>query len=94
MALKICKKGHQFNKTSDCPICPICEEENRPRDGFLASLSAPARRALENNDIDTVEKLSAYTEKEILKLHGLGNSTIPKLKAALNQTGLEFKSEK
>jgi DNA-directed RNA polymerase alpha subunit len=91
MALKICKKGHQFNKTSDCPIC---EEENRPRDGFLASLGAPARRALENNDIDTVEKLSSYTEKEILKFHGLGNSTIPKLKAALNQAGLEFKSEK
>jgi len=46
--IKICSKGHQFNKTSDCPTCPICEKECKPRQGLLSQLSAPARRALEN----------------------------------------------
>ena len=89
--LKTCANGHQFYKSSDCPVCPISEKEKQPKDGFMASLSAPARRALENNGINTLKDLSGFSEKEILKFHGMGKSTIPKLKEALYAEGIAFK---
>jgi predicted RecB family nuclease len=90
--LKTCKKGHQFYKSSDCPTCPVCEEERKPKDSFLALIAAPARRALERENIRTLEDLAKWTESEILNLHGMGPSTIPKLKKALKDNGLFFKS--
>ena len=89
--LKVCEKGHTFYKSSDCPICPTCEQEKKPESGFLSKLSAPARRALLNNGIDTLEKLSTYSEQEILSIHGMGPTSIPKLKASLEEVGLSFK---
>lgn len=89
--LRICEKGHKFHKSSDCPTCPICEAERKPQEGFLSLLSAPARRALENNGISTLEGLAKYSEKEILKFHGMGKSSLPKLKKALLEQGLSFK---
>ncbi|RHW40150.1 hypothetical protein D1B33_00160 [Lysinibacillus yapensis] len=88
---RICKNGHQYYKSSDCNTCPTCEKANRPDNGFLSLLSAPARRALLHRDITTLEQLSAYSEKEILSLHGIGPSSIPKLKAALSASGLAFR---
>lgn len=90
--LRTCKNGHQYHKSSDCPTCPECERLRKPTSGFLSELSAPARRALENASITTLEQLANYTEKEILNLHGMGKSSIPKLKAALQAEGLKFKS--
>lgn len=89
--LRTCDKGHQYYKTSDCPICPICERERKPDNGFLALLTAPARRALENNGITSLQKLSEYSEKEILQFHGMGPTSIPKLRTALQEEGLSFK---
>ena len=89
---KTCSKGHTFNKSSDCPTCPICEAERKPKDNFLSLFAAPARRALENNGIKTIEKLSSFTEKEVLAFHGMGKSSIPKLQKLLNENGLSFKS--
>lgn len=89
--LKTCKNGHSFFKSSDCPTCPICEEQRKPKDHFYALIAAPARRALEREGITTLEKLSMYSEKEILALHGMGKSTIPKLIDALAKEGLTFK---
>jgi DNA-directed RNA polymerase alpha subunit len=63
----------------------------KPKENFLSTLVAPARRALENQGIDTEKKLSQYTKSEILKLHGMGPSTIPKLEKALADKGLSFK---
>ncbi len=91
--LKTCKNGHQFFKSSDCPTCPICEEERKPKDNFLSLIGAPARRALEGEGITTLEKLSGYSEKDILTLHGMGKSTIPKLNYALTKAGLSFKKD-
>ncbi|MBK7682983.1 MAG: hypothetical protein KA347_01300 [Bacteroidia bacterium] len=85
--LKTCKKGHKFYKSSDCPICPICEEERKPTDHFLSLIAAPARRALEREGIITLEKLATLSEKEILTLHGIGKSTLPKLNTALRNAG-------
>ncbi len=89
--MRTCKNGHHYFKSSECPVCPICEAERKPADGFLTTLYAPARRALENNGITTIDKLSKFTEEEILRLHGIGKTAIPKLRKALQQAGLEFK---
>ncbi len=88
--LKVCDNGHKYYKSSDCPTCPICEQERKPVDGFLSNLSAPARRALENNGITTLEQLSNYSEAEILTFHGMGPASLPKLRAALEEEGLDF----
>lgn len=90
--LKTCSNGHEFYKSSDCLVCPICEKENQPEDGFLSEISAPARRALEHKGATTLHELSKLTEKEVLELHGMGPSTIPTLKEALESQGLSFKS--
>ena len=89
--LRTCRKGHQYYKSSDCPTCPFCEGEKRPKGDFLSLLSAPARRAFENNGITSLKKLSQYSEKEILGFHGMGKATIPILRTSLNEAGLSFK---
>ena len=93
-AKRICKHGHVFYKSSDCPTCPICEKLKEPASGFLALLSNPARNALLHYGIDTIEKLASYTEKEILKLHGIGKASLPAFKKALEENGMTFKQEK
>ncbi|MEH7110352.1 RNA polymerase alpha subunit C-terminal domain-containing protein, partial [Bacillus sp. JJ1764] len=82
---------HKYYKSSECPTCPICEQERKPENGFLALLSAPARRALENNGLTTLQKLSSYSEKDIMKFHGIGPASLPKLRSALKEKGLSFK---
>jgi DNA uptake protein ComE-like DNA-binding protein len=88
---RTCKKGHHYYKTSDCPTCPVCEAERKPKTGLLSLLSAPARRALESKNIKTAFDLSNYSKAEILALHGIGASSIPKLIAELEKNGLTFK---
>lgn len=89
--LKTCAKGHQFYKSSDCNTCPVCANENKPASGFLAPFSSPVRNALTHASIDSVEQLATYTEKEILALHGIGKSSLPRFYEALAAAGLQFK---
>lgn len=89
--LRSCNNGHRYYKSSDCPVCPVCEEEKRPEEGFLSLMGAPARRALEHAGILTEDDLSNWTEKELLLLHGLGPASLPKLRDALKLKGLGFK---
>jgi hypothetical protein len=89
--LRICKNGHKYYKSSDCPVCPICEQAKKALDGPFSALGAPARRALENNGIKTPEKLATYSEKEILKFHGLGPSSTPILRKLLKEKKLSFR---
>lgn len=89
--LRTCKKRHHYYKSSDCPTCPICESERKPQEGFLSLLSAPARRALENNGISTLEQLSKYSIKELMQFHGFGKNSIPILLSALEKEDLSFK---
>ncbi|MEC2072470.1 RNA polymerase alpha subunit C-terminal domain-containing protein [Alkalihalophilus marmarensis] len=91
--IKICEKGHEFVKSSDCPSCSVCEKENKPDSGFLSKLSSPARSALLHEGIDTLTKLSTYTEKEILKLHGVGPASLPTMRTSLEEEGLAFKEK-
>lgn len=89
--LRTCEQGHEYYKSSDCPTCPDCEKEKKPKTGFLSLLSSPARNALQHHGIHTIEELSKYSEKEILKLHGMGPASLPKLTKALEEKGLSFK---
>lgn len=91
--LRTCHNGHSYYKTSDCPVCPICEVKRKPKDHFYGLLAAPARRALENNGITTLQQLSSYSVEEIMELHGIGKTTIPKLRVALTEAGLTFKNK-
>lgn len=90
-SLKVCEKGHQYYKSSDCPSCPTCDKENKPDSGFLSKLSSPARSALVHEGIDTLQKLSKYTEKEILKIHGIGPASLPTMRTSLEEADLSFK---
>jgi len=92
--LRVCDKWHRYYKNNDCPTCPTCEQELKPDTGFLLLLPNPARRALEHEGITTLEKLSSYTEREILQLHGMGPRSMPILRDALLSQGLSFKSAK
>lgn len=89
--LRTCPKGHKYYKSSDCPTCPTCEAERKPKGRFLSLLAAPARRALENNGITTIEQLSMYSEKELMAFHGFGKSSLPILQTVLEEAGLTFK---
>ena len=88
--LKTCSRGHQYYKSSDWPVCPVCENMKKPDESF-SSMVAPARRALENAGIRTPEQLSKYTVTQLLELHGIGPSSIPKLRNVLKSKGLSFK---
>lgn len=89
--LRQCRKGHSYYKSSACPVCPQCEKLKYSADDLLNTLSAPARRALENQGINSLKKLSNYSEKKLLLLHGFGKSSIPKIEKALNENGLSLK---
>jgi hypothetical protein len=91
--LRTCSKGHRYYKSSDCPACPICEDEKKPGDGFLSLLAAPARRALENKGIANLNELTKFSEEEILQFHGMGKSSLPKLRKVLAEKGLSFKTK-
>ena len=91
--VRTCENGHEFEKTSDCPTCPICEAERAPETGIFSTLSSPARSALEQEGIETLTQLSQHSESEILELHGMGPATIPLLRTALEERGLAFRAE-
>nr|WP_315035360.1 DNA-directed RNA polymerase subunit alpha C-terminal domain-containing protein [uncultured Chryseobacterium sp.] len=61
-------------------------------DEFLRGIIAiPARKALEKEKINSLEKLSDYSEKEILQLHGFGKNTVMKLKDYMKEHQMCFK---
>lgn len=54
------------------------------------NLGKPARRALEGAGYVRLEQLTDVTEAELLKLHGIGPSSIEPLRQALADKGLSF----
>jgi hypothetical protein len=87
---RVCPEGHVYYKSSDCPTCPRCEAARKPAAGFLADISAPARRALEGAGLTTLAKLARRTEKQVLELHGMGPNAVVKLRIALKKAGMRF----
>jgi hypothetical protein len=90
---RTCGQGHVYWKSSLCPVCPECEKARTPDADFLAAMGAPARRALEGAGLTTLARLSKWSEAEVLALHGLGPSSLPKLRAALKAEGRSFRKD-
>jgi uncharacterized protein YdhG (YjbR/CyaY superfamily) len=70
------------------------KQQDEPLTDIFAGLSAPARRALQNNGIKTLGDLSQHTEAEILSFHGIGKTAIPILEKAMKEKRLKFRKEK
>ncbi len=92
-SFQTCSKGHKYYKTRGRQVCPVCEKENQPKEGFLSLLNAPAIRALKSEGITTLNKLSKFKEKEILNLHGVGKTSISILKEELKKNKLTFRED-
>jgi hypothetical protein len=54
-------------------------------------LAVPVRHALKNNDIDTLENLSKFTEQRNLAIEWRRKKSYPKLTNVLKAKGLTFK---
>lgn len=65
--------------------------KQKPEKDFIQGLSAPAKRALEAKGITSLQKLAKHSEADLLQLHGIGPTAIPKLKQSLQAAGLSFK---
>jgi hypothetical protein len=89
--VRTCPNGHKYTKSSDCPTCPRCEELRLKDSHFIRSLSAPAKRALENAGITSLKKLATWREADVMKLHGMGPASSPRMREALKEAGLKFK---
>ncbi|RYZ21086.1 MAG: hypothetical protein EOO10_22665 [Chitinophagaceae bacterium] len=87
MPLELIKRIVQFRQKE------IEQKTNSKKqsNGTFPGLSAPARRALENKGITSLKTLSQYSENEVLQLHGIGPSSLPKLKIALAAEGYNFR---
>lgn len=64
------------------------QQDNNP----FIKLSQPAQRALAHAGISTLEQLSAFSEKELLKLHGMGKASLPILREMLAGQLLSFRT--
>lgn len=91
--LKTCANGHSFHKSSDCPVCPVCESINNPKEGVFASIGAPARRALMAQRIYGIRDLTKWSKKELLKLHGVGPNAANKIEKIIAAAGHKLRSE-
>jgi DNA-directed RNA polymerase alpha subunit len=60
---------------------------------FPRAAGAPARGALIAEGYTRLEQLTGMTERELLKLHGVGPKAVGVLKEALSEQGLSFKVE-
>ncbi|HEX7737369.1 MAG TPA: DNA-directed RNA polymerase subunit alpha C-terminal domain-containing protein [Ktedonobacteraceae bacterium] len=66
-------------------------EQNEQEEGNLpAKLSNPARRALLGAGYTRLEQLTAVSENELKKLHGMGPKALDQLRQALEMRGLAF----
>lgn len=71
----------------------ICAVSHTVTGDFLQGIiPMPARRALGKEKINSLEKLSEYSEKEILQMHGFGKNAMEKLKIHMMENEIYFKN--
>jgi hypothetical protein len=68
------------------------EQTNSQTYGF-PKLSQPALRALAAAGVQNLKQLSAYSEAEVRKWHGIGPNAMHALQVALAAEGLSFASK-
>jgi uncharacterized protein YdhG (YjbR/CyaY superfamily) len=86
---KVCPNGHTFEKSSDCPVCPVCEKAKRQNAEF-PKMGAPAQRALANAGITTLGDLARWCEVDVIALHGMGPKAMRVLEVAMKQHKITF----
>lgn len=64
----------------------------RPVGDLPNELGKTAPRALQQAGLDSLVKISACTEKELLTIHGVGPKAIRILRSALEEQGLSFQN--
>ena len=62
--------------------------DDQQPDDLPAGLSAPARRALAGAGVTRLEDVAAFTETELMKLHGMGPKALQTLRRALAAKGM------
>ncbi|WP_238586838.1 hypothetical protein [Chryseobacterium sp. Leaf405] len=73
--------------SSICAVSHVVKENN-----FLQGIiSIPARKALEKKNIDSLEKLSDYSEEQIMQLKDFDKNAMLKLKNHMKQNYVSFK---
>ncbi|OGD08283.1 hypothetical protein A2397_03570 [Candidatus Amesbacteria bacterium RIFOXYB1_FULL_44_23] len=87
--MKICKNGHAFDKSSSCPVCPICSsvEMGEKYGEEFPRIGAPAFRAIDSIGITRLTQLIKHSEQELFVLHGLGPKAIKLLRERLTEKG-------
>lgn len=90
--VRTCPNGHKYVKSSDCSICPKCEELRLKDSHFIPSLGAPLKWALKGAGITTLKELASWREADVMKLHGMGPASAPRMRDALKEAGLKFRS--
>ncbi|WP_449387077.1 hypothetical protein [Chryseobacterium lineare] len=74
-------------------LSSICAVSHAAHGNFLQGIiPLPARRTLEKEKIDSLEKLSDYSEKEILQMHGFSKNAVQKLKVYMMENDIYFKN--
>ncbi|WP_150460195.1 helix-hairpin-helix domain-containing protein [Nesterenkonia ebinurensis] len=63
----------------------------RPVGDLPDSMGKTAPRELKYAGIDSLQKASEHTEKELLAIHGVGPKAIRLMKAAMAEKGLSFR---
>jgi hypothetical protein len=64
-----------------------------PSTDFPLTIGKVAMRELHVNGYFRLEQLTHVTEKELLKIHGIGQKAVRLLRAALDEQGLSFAPE-
>ncbi|MGC4193161.1 MAG: hypothetical protein QM589_18595 [Thermomicrobiales bacterium] len=67
------------------------ESSGTALDSLPVNIGAPARRALADIGITTLEQLPAHSARDLLALHGVGPKAIRILTALLAERGLAFR---
>lgn len=74
----------------------VRKKQARQRDtgknDWPAGLAAPAQRALSKAGLTRLEQLSAISEDELSRMHGIGPRALALLRAALADKGLSFRT--
>ncbi|NDK30278.1 helix-hairpin-helix domain-containing protein [Nesterenkonia haasae] len=63
----------------------------RPVGDLPNSMGKTAPRELQSAGIDSLQKASAHTEKELLAIHGVGPKAVRILKEAMGEKNLTFR---
>ena len=82
-------------RISQCPVKQgkIDLDKYTEKDGYWCELglAAPARRGLVDNKIFKISDLSKWTEKDFLKIHGIGPNAAKVVKSAMKKKKVTFK---